>query len=153
MMTTDTDPRRDVLDQYFARQNAMDLDGWLKLLTDDVKVLIPFAPADFPHVVDGKQAVADIYRDLFGGYAALQVDVHEVQPAVDPNFATVRWHTHAELIRRRRLRQRSDRHLPLPRRSHLRDHRVLQHHQLPRSDQEQLIGHHIDPFTKLSTHA
>jgi uncharacterized protein len=96
-MTADTDLRRDLLGRYFARQNAMDLDGWLDLLTDDVQVLIPFAPADFPHVVDGKRAVADIYRALFAGYAALRVDVHEVQPAVDPSFATVRWHTHAEL--------------------------------------------------------
>jgi ketosteroid isomerase-like protein len=96
-MTTENDLRRSLLHQYFVRQNAMDLDGWLELLTDDVKVLIPFAPADFPHVLEGKHAVADVYRDLFAGYAALQVDVHEVQPAIDSSFATVRWHTHADL--------------------------------------------------------
>jgi ketosteroid isomerase-like protein len=96
-MTTDADVRRDLVDQYFARQNAMDLDGWLAQLTDDVKVPIPFAPADFPHVNDGKQPVADIYRDLLARCSALHVDVHEVQPALDPGFATGCWHTHADL--------------------------------------------------------
>jgi ketosteroid isomerase-like protein len=96
-MNTDSDARADLLDRYFVRQNAMDLDGWLELLTDDITVLIPFAPANFPRTVEGKQAVAQIYRDLFDGYSDLRVDVHEVQLALDPSFATVRWHTHAEL--------------------------------------------------------
>jgi ketosteroid isomerase-like protein len=96
-MNADSDDRRDFLERYFARQNAMDLDGWLELLTEDVSVLIPFAPANFPQRVEGKQAVADIYRDLFAGYTALRVVVHEVQLALDSGFATVRWHTHADL--------------------------------------------------------
>jgi ketosteroid isomerase-like protein len=83
---------------YFDLQRRKDLDSWLELWAEDGSQAIPYAPGDFPKRVDGRNNLAKIYRDLFAGYATLEIRDLRVDGLDDPTRVLARWHTHADLV-------------------------------------------------------
>lgn len=83
--------------EYFRLQNERDLEAWIQLWAPEGRQLIPFAPDDFPKAVEGRDALDEIYRELYAGYRTIEVDA-TVHPLVDPDTVLARWHTRAQLV-------------------------------------------------------
>jgi uncharacterized protein len=83
--------------EYFRLQNERDLDGWLELWAPDGRQVIPFAPYDFPHAVEGRTELERVYSKLYAKYRSLEVDA-TIYPMFEPNDVVAQWYTRAELV-------------------------------------------------------
>jgi ketosteroid isomerase-like protein len=96
----DTDSRRErnvaTVREYFRLQDEADLDAWIELWAPSGRQRIPYAPYDFPRVIEGRDRLESLYRELYAGYRTIEVDA-EIHPLVDPDMVLACWHTHAEL--------------------------------------------------------
>lgn len=79
-------------------QEAHDLESWLALWADDATQEVPYAPEGFPKEISGKSNFAEIYGNLFKGFAAIHIQQLRIDPLLDPNRFLVRWHTYAPLV-------------------------------------------------------
>jgi ketosteroid isomerase-like protein len=58
------DHNEQVIRLYFKYLAQMDLDGWLDLIADRVRQLMPFAPRGFSKLVEGRTGLYQHYRRL-----------------------------------------------------------------------------------------
>lgn len=82
---------------FYRLQEAMDFERWLELWADDAGQDIPYAPEGFPSQARGKKALDTLYRPLFEGFAAINIQDLRIDPLADPDQVLVRWHTHGPL--------------------------------------------------------
>jgi uncharacterized protein len=87
----------DTVRTYFRLQREQDLDTWITLWADEGAQAIPYAPAGFPTLISGRDELERTYRQLFDGYAALDIHDLRIDAAHDPRRVLARWHTHANL--------------------------------------------------------
>jgi len=71
---------------------AKDVDTWISHWADEgARQLIPFSPEGFPGMVEGKETLRQIYRDLLAGYGTLRYTHIEIYPMEDPDTVVAEW--------------------------------------------------------------
>jgi hypothetical protein len=81
---------RAVVERFFAALEAKDLAAFLDVWADDGVQVMPFAPADFPSRLDGKDAIRAQYGSLPDNYRYMRFP-REITPMQDPERFVVRY--------------------------------------------------------------
>ncbi len=82
----------------FGNLTVKDVDAWIGHWADEgARQLIPFSPEGFPKMVEGKEMLREVYRDLFAGYRTLRYTHLKVYPMEDPDTVVAEWGVDIEL--------------------------------------------------------
>jgi ketosteroid isomerase-like protein len=82
----------------FAEMAHKDVEAWISHWADEgSRQLIPYAPEDFPKIVEGKETLRTVYRDLLAGYGELVYTHIDVLPMANPDKVLVEWGVDIEL--------------------------------------------------------
>lgn len=88
-----------IVKTMFAEMARKDVDAWISHWADeDSRQLIPYSPDDFPKIVEGKETLRNIYRDLIGGYGKLIYTHIEVYPMENPDKVVAEWGVDIEVL-------------------------------------------------------
>ncbi|MFI5776336.1 nuclear transport factor 2 family protein [Nocardia sp. NPDC051570] len=76
---------RAVIESFYERTSAKDLDSVLKLCTDDLRMRIPFDPFVSVREVVGKEAVRAVGKPALEWYDSYRQIVTGIEPMLDPD--------------------------------------------------------------------
>jgi len=101
MTVTDQDAARtatiDAVRRFFAALEAIDIDAFVELWTDDGVQEMPFAPEGFPRRLDGKEAVRRQYGGMPQAYARMAFPDLTIRPMLDPEWAVAEYRGEIDL--------------------------------------------------------
>ncbi len=86
-----------IVREFFARLEAMDVDGFVGLWADDGVQEMPFAPEGFPKKLEGKAAIRRQYGGLPDAYSRMAFPDPAIYPMLDPNLVVAEYHGEIEL--------------------------------------------------------
>lgn len=76
----------------FEEMARKDVDAWMSHWADaDSRQLIPYSPDEFPKIVEGKENLRSVYRNLLGGYGKLTYTHIDIFPMEDPDRVVAEW--------------------------------------------------------------
>ncbi|WP_114755485.1 nuclear transport factor 2 family protein [Nocardia pseudobrasiliensis] len=76
---------RAVIETFYERTSAKDIDGVLELCTDDLRMRIPFDPVEEVREVVGKEIVRVAGKAALEAYGSYRQIVTRIEPMLDPN--------------------------------------------------------------------
>jgi uncharacterized protein len=83
--------------EFFARLEAMDIDGFVGLWAEEGVQEMPFAPEGFPGRLEGRDALRRQYGGLPDAYERMAFDV-AVHPMAEPNLVVAEYRGSIELM-------------------------------------------------------
>lgn len=86
-----------IVREFFARLEAMDVDGFVGLWADDGVQEMPFAPEGFPKKLEGKEAIRRQYGGLPDAYTRMAFPDPAIYPMLEPNLVVAEYRGEIEL--------------------------------------------------------
>jgi ketosteroid isomerase-like protein len=81
-----------VVENFFARLEAMDIPGFIALWDEAGVQLMPFSPAGFPKELRGRAAIQKQYGGLPENYTGMRFTDRVYHEAIDPEIFIVEYH-------------------------------------------------------------
>jgi fermentation-respiration switch protein FrsA (DUF1100 family)/ketosteroid isomerase-like protein len=79
---------RETVEEFFISLERLDINRFMKIWSDDAAQLMPLAPADFPSLLRGKDAIYRQYKGLPENFTSMKFQ-REIFPTVEPGKVIV----------------------------------------------------------------
>ncbi len=88
----------EVVEQFFAALEAMDMEAFFALWAEEGRQEMPFAPQGFPTVLDGKAAIRRQYSGLPDAYGKMLFPTLVIRPLVEEGWVLAEYRGEIEML-------------------------------------------------------
>lgn len=87
-----------VVEEFFARLEAIDVDGFVELWAEDGVQEMPFAPEGFPSRLNGREDVRRQYGRMPEAYTRMVFPDRTISPMLDPEWVVAEYRGEIERV-------------------------------------------------------
>jgi len=84
--------------RFFELLGRKDLDAWSQLWHEHGAITVPYPPAGFPSIIEGKDVIVDAFRGLLANFESFESELTGVYPAVDSETVCVEYRNRAVIV-------------------------------------------------------
>ncbi|TGQ17765.1 MULTISPECIES: nuclear transport factor 2 family protein [unclassified Mesorhizobium] len=80
---------------FFDLLHNKDIDNWAGLWAENGRIIVPYPSAGFGDSIDGKAAIVDAFKGLFGNFESFESELTAIYPAADSEAVVVEYRNRA----------------------------------------------------------